>query len=148
MILFLFVFLLGFININARCAINILNDDEQACANKLNLDGNSVVELYQTNSDSQVFFEYLACTWPKLHFVTNDGVILYKNIIRSKSLPWIISRICEDVVQLIRQTQLDFEKSALYCEKNPPAVANPFTVRKCIAENYKPTPIEDILKQS
>ena len=104
------------------CIFN-LSSDEQACATPLKLNSSSVLEFYNTNSENPLFAEYLKCIWLKWNFITQDGVILYENIEQSTSLPWYISRICEDVASLITQAQLDFKKSAIYCKQHPPAVA-------------------------
>ncbi|KAB0790360.1 hypothetical protein PPYR_15275, partial [Photinus pyralis] len=126
--------------------INILSEDEKPCARPLNLDADSVLDFYQTNSQSPVFAEYLNCIWLARNFVNKDGTISYENIKASKSLPWEISHFCEDVITLTRKAQQEYKQAAIYCENNPPAAATPLTVRQCIVDNYKPIPIEDYLK--
>ncbi|KAB0790359.1 hypothetical protein PPYR_11877 [Photinus pyralis] len=138
-------FMLGVVKIDGRCA-NILSDEEQACAKPLKLDATSVLEFYQSRSDSTIFSEYINCVWVKWNFINENGEILFKNIMTANGLPWKISRICEDVGQLIEKAEKEFKNSVKYCAKNPPVPATAISVMRCIDKNYKPTPVEDSLK--
>ncbi|KAK5649771.1 hypothetical protein RI129_000800 [Pyrocoelia pectoralis] len=123
--------------------INVLTNDEKPCAQPLNLDANSVLDFYQSNSQSPIFAEYLKCTWLTWNFVTKDGQILYNNVKESKMLPWVISHFCEDVGSLTRKAEREYKQAAIYCENNPPAIATPLSVRQCIVDNYKPAPLHE-----
>ncbi|KAK4878083.1 hypothetical protein RN001_010589 [Aquatica leii] len=111
-----------------RCA-NFLSEVETQCATPLNLNATSVIEFYQADSEDQKFVQYLNCVWLKWNYVNKNGVIIYRNLIKSDSLPWQISRFCQDVVQYITQMRIDFQKAAKYCKKNRPSVESPFTTK-------------------
>ncbi|KAF5290283.1 hypothetical protein FQR65_LT11617 [Abscondita terminalis] len=132
--------IINFKKIESRCG-NILSNEEKECATPLNLDATSIWEMYQSDSKDANFEKYLNCVWLKWNYVDKNGVILYENLKKSDALDWQMSRICEDVIQFILQLRIDFQKAAEYCEKNRPNVETPATVRRCIAKNYKPTPV-------
>ncbi|KAB0790358.1 hypothetical protein PPYR_11878 [Photinus pyralis] len=137
-LLILVVCMLGFSGIECMCILNTLDADEKACADPLNLDGDAILNFYQTNSDSPIFADYINCIFPKWNFAASDGTILFDNIIASDDLPWFIARMCQDVVNLIIKEREEYRKSAIYCKKHPPVIVTAATVRKCIADNYKP----------
>ncbi|KAF5291614.1 hypothetical protein FQA39_LY14336 [Lamprigera yunnana] len=121
----------------ARCA-NYLGAEEKGCADPLSLDASSVIALYQNDSDDEKFRVYLKCVWLKWNYVDQNGTVLYANMKHSGGLPWRMGRICEDTPNQIRATRLGFDNALDYCKKHRPAVENPFTVRRCIVNNFKP----------
>ncbi|KAF5299808.1 hypothetical protein FQR65_LT09329 [Abscondita terminalis] len=137
---FLFCLVFNLHKVNSFC-INVLNDEEKECATPLNLDADSIWDMYESDSKNLNFEKYLNCVWLKWGYVDKHGTIMYENLKKSNGLGWRISRICQDVGQLIEQLKIDFQKSANYCEKNRPVIETPATVRRCIAKNYKPTPV-------
>ncbi|KAB0804049.1 hypothetical protein PPYR_01019 [Photinus pyralis] len=119
------------------CFMLHVTDEERTCAELANLGKTPVLEFYQTNSESPKFVDYLDCVFLKWNFTTPTGSILFDNIIVSRGLAWKMSRMCEDTFSLIIELTEEFKKSAIFCKENPPSVLSPFTVRKCISENYR-----------
>ncbi|KAF5299809.1 hypothetical protein FQR65_LT09330 [Abscondita terminalis] len=126
--------------VESRCGYH-LTDIESECAESLHLDSNSILELYRSDSNDLQFQEYLKCVFLKWNYVDEKGAIQYENLKKSNSLAWQMSRICHDIYQYLLQMRFDFKRAVDYCEKNRPVIENPSTIRRCIAENYKPSPV-------
>ncbi|XP_031347669.1 uncharacterized protein LOC116174033 [Photinus pyralis] len=124
--------------IDGSC-MNVLNEEEEACAAPLELDAPSVYQFYTRDSNNPKFGEYLACVWAKWNWLAGDGSIRFSTIRESSSLAWRISRMCVDDGFVIKRRRDDFKRSVTYCEEHMPEITSPLAVRKCISENFKPT---------